>query len=1020
MAVNSVQRGPGRLISSALFFAIVVASFGPVSAQAPTDVLTRLRSLPPGMQTNALRRYLYFYEPRAYPNQQIPAGAMERARRDHEQKFGPIRPQQPAPGSPQFAQTQWTAIGPNQISTSPTTSGRINSIAIDPTNTNIIYIGAATGGVWKTINGGTSWTPLTDTQCSLAMGSIAIEHSNSQIIYAGTGEENFSLDSYYGCGILKSTNGGASWTQIGASVFDTASGGAKIGKIVIHPTSTNTLLVASDFGLYRSTDGGANFTLVLSGTATDVVIDPSNPSIMYAALGNIFGDAANGVYKSTDSGASFPTKLTTGFASSNVGRIGLGLAPAAPGTIYATVQNSSTFGLLGIWKTTNGGTNWGQISATGAFCSTQCWYDMYITVHPTDATANTVYFGGLSLYKSTNGGSSFTDIGATIHVDHHAFAFLPGTPTTIFSGNDGGLFKSTNSGTSWTSLNTSLAITQFYSGFSIHPSDANIGLGGTQDNHTLQYTGSATWAPVIFSGVGGCDGGFTVIDQATPTTQYAECQWSPGAFYSGPRRSDSGGSFVVKVSGITTSESALFIPPLVGSPSSATTLYFGTTRVYKTTDRGENWAGSGTTLVSGFSPGVTAIAQAPSDANVIYAAANNGAGVFKSANGNGTYTPINTGLPNRTPTYIVVHPTDANTAFVMFSGFGGGHVFKTTNGGTSWSNISGNLPDIPVNAIVLDPAAPTTEILVGTDLGVYRTHDGGTTWTVFNTGLPNVPVLDLTYNATTGVLAAATHGRGVFKATLGTVVVATHDFDGEGKSDIAFRQSGGMAAAWLMNAAQVVQAGSFGVVSTSWALVGQRDFNGDAKHDWLWRDGNTGTVAIWLLNGLQVSQSGSLGAVAANWVIAGAADFNGDGKGDILWRDGNTGTVAIWLLNGLQVSQSGSLGTVPTTWVIAGTGDFNGDGKADILWRDGNTGTVAIWLLNGLQVSQSGSLGVVPVNWVIAETGDFNGDGKSDILWRDTNTGAVAIWFLNGLQVSQSASVATVGLDWTIQGLNAD
>ena len=302
-----------------------------------------------------------------------------------------------------------------------------------------------------------------------------------------------------------------------------------------------------------------------------------------------------------------------------------------------------------------------------------------------------------------------------------------------------------------------------------------------------------------------------------------------------------------------------------------------------------------------------------------------------------------------------------------------------------------------------------------------------------------------------------------------SIQTASHDFNGDGMSDIAWRQNGGATAAWLMNGAQVSQFGSLGTVPTNWQIVAQRDFNGDGKHDWLWRDGTSGTLAIWLLNGLQVLQTGSLGAVASTWTVAGTGDFNGDGKGDILWRDGNTGAVALWLLNGLQVSQSGSLGAVPSNWVIAGVGDFNGDGKADILWRDTSSGTVAIWLLNGLQVVQSGSLGAVPTSWVIAGTGDFNGDGKCDILWRDTNTGTVAIWllndlqvvqsgslgavpsawtiaetgdfngdgksdllwrstssgaaaiwFLNGLQVSSSASVGSVGLDWTIQGLNAD
>ncbi|MEA2936035.1 MAG: hypothetical protein QOD74_2681, partial [Variibacter sp.] len=840
-----------RLAIQALPLFALAAFVMPAAAQSTDQVVSALQAMPVEAQRNSLRRYMYFYERRAYPFEKIPAGAMTRARQDHERKFGPIRPPKPDLGSPAFAQNTWTEIGPTNIATSQTTSGRVNSIAIDPSNTSVLYAAAATGGVWKSTNGGTSWTALTDTQCSLAMGSIAIDPTNTQVIYAGTGEENFSADSYYGCGILKSTNGGASWTQIGAANFDTATGGATISKILINPSSTQTVFVASDFGLYRTTNGGSSFTQVMSQTpVTDLVMDPTNSNILYAAVGYLFGNANNGVYKSTDGGATWG-KLAGGLPTTNVGRIGLAIGgTAAAGTLIATVQNSSSFALLGLWTTTNSGTSWTQLTATGASCSSQCWYDMYVAIDPSNA--NTVYFGGLSLYKSTNGGASFSDIG-TIHVDHHAFAFQPGGPTTtIYAGSDGGIYKSTNGGSTWTSLNTNIAITQFYNGLSLHPTNANIVLGGTQDNHTLRYTGSPAWSSVSFSGVGGCDGGFTVIDQATPTTQYAECQW--GGSFSGPRRSDSGGSFVQKTSGINLADSGLFIPPIIGSPSSATTLYFGTVKVYKTTNSGDSWTPSATTIgVASFGQQVAHIAQAPSNANIIYASA--ASKVWKSSDGNANYTQVSTGLPNRVATYVAVHPTDPNTVFATFSGFGTGHVWKSTNGGTSWTNISSNLPDIPVNAIVLDPAAPTTEIFVGTDLGVYRTNNGGASWTVFNTGLPNVPVLDLKYNPTTSVLAAATHGRGVFKAIVSTpALTVAHDFNGDTRSDIAWRDNAGNTAIWLMNGGGVAGSGALGNVPTAWAIVGQRDFNGDGKADLLWRD-NAGNTAIWFMNGTSVGST---------------------------------------------------------------------------------------------------------------------------------------------------------------------
>jgi hypothetical protein len=293
---------------------------------------------------------------------------------------------------------------------------------------------------------------------------------------------------------------------------------------------------------------------------------------------------------------------------------------------------------------------------------------------------------------------------------------------------------------------------------------------------------------------------------------------------------------------------------------------------------------------------------------------------------------------------------------------------------------------------------------------------------------------------------------------------ATHDFDADGKSDVAWHDASGDVAAWLMNGARLKQSAGVGAAPTTWSIVGQRDFNSDGKADLLWRDtsGNVGiwflngaqvtlsagvgtvptvwsiagtgdfkgdgngdvlwqdtggNVAIWFMSGAQLTQSAGVGAVPTSWSIVGTGDFNGDGKSDILWRD-TSGNVAIWFMNGAQVTQSAVVGTVPTVWSIAGTGDFDGDGKSDILWRD-SSGNVAVWLMNGAQLIQSAGVGAVATTWKIVETGDFNGDGKSDILWQDTS-GNVAIWFMNGTQVTQSAGLGNVPTVWSVQGANAD
>ena len=249
-------------------------------------------------------------------------------------------------------------------------------------------------------------------------------------------------------------------------------------------------------------------------------------------------------------------------------------------------------------------------------------------------------------------------------------------------------------------------------------------------------------------------------------------------------------------------------------------------------------------------------------------------------------------------------------------------------------------------------------------------------------------------------------------------VVAQRDFNGDGKSDLLWRDTSGNVAMWLMNGMQIAQSAGVGNAPSIWSIVGTGDFNGDGQGDILWQD-TSGNVAMWLMNGPQVVQSAGVGNAPSVWSIVGTADFNGDGKSDILWRD-NNGNLAMWLMNGTQITQSGGVGTVSAAWSIAGTGDFDGDGRSDILWRDSN-GNLAMWLMNGTQITQSAGIGAVPANWSIAETGDFDGDGKSDILWYDTSGGNVAIWFMNGTQVKQSSGVGNVPPTvWKVQGVNAD
>ncbi len=692
------------------------------------------------------QRWEYFVEQRAFPFSAIPPGALQRAREElAARQLGPMAAPPPINGQ------SWVPFGPEGIPYRLRSTGRLTAIAIHPTHSDIIYIGGAQGGVWKTTNGGDSWVPLTDDQCSLAMGSIAIDPVNPEIIFAGTGEQHFSSDSYYGCGVLRSEDGGATWTQLGESVFvRRGESNAKISRINLDPSTAGnvagiTVLAASDFGLYRSTDGGTTWTFVLSGTATDLIRAPTDPGILFASI------RRTGVYKSTDGGSTW-TELTEGFPTSDVGRINLALAPSSPGMVFASIQHNSESDLLGIWKSINGGGSWTKLPPSAASCGTQCWYNMTIAVHPTDP--NVVLFGGVSLFRSVNGGTTFTRVTSDIHVDQHYLAFDPQDPETVYVGNDGGIYRSTDGGRNWTTLNTNLALTQFYAGISLHPWDATVALGGTQDNGTLESAGALDFNRVL-----GGDGGFTAIDFRNPDTRYAETQWIADRKHTGPRRSD-GEGFVRKINGIDPSEKALFIPPLVMDPTNPNRLYFGTVRLYRTDDRAENW----TALTPELHGRISTIAPATSDPDVVYLGTSIGS-IQLTTDGGGSWSEAKMGLPQRHIKDLAVDPSDWQAAYVVVSGYGSGHVFRTSDGGASWEDISSDLPDIPVNAVLLDPVEPNT-LFIGTDLGVFVSLDGGGSWSVMNDGLPNVAVFDLAYNPSTGVLLAGTHGRGMFSLSV--------------------------------------------------------------------------------------------------------------------------------------------------------------------------------------------------------------------------------------------------------------
>lgn len=755
--------------------------------------------------------------------------------------------------------TVWAPIGPAPVALGQTNtnggaranvSGRFTGIAAGG---GAVYVSAAQGGVWKTVDNGTTWTSLGDGSFgTLAIGAIAVDPQSTNTVWVGTGEANGALDNYGGEGVWKSTDGGLTWSgplPASSNPFT----GVGIGAIAVDRTNSQRVLACThqsnwgsgnestpgtqSWGVYRTTDGGTTWTNETAGSfnCSNLVQDPVNASRWFAAMDQIGLPAGSntfngGLLRSTDGGDTWiqlagnpsldpsvtqPLPPNSGVTPNEWLRAWV-TASAASGAADNAVTVYVGMGMVNanptpdghIWKSTDSGLNWTELTNARGYCAPQCFYDLPVYAVPT--APNTVLHGGAandttsgssiaSLRVSTNGGSGWTDRNTGLHSDMHFAVAEPGSTTNLWLANDGGIWRSTDTGQSWTNVNTNLSVTQFV-GFDLDPVSATVAYGGTQDNGTNCWSGSDTW----FHSDDG-DGGYCVINQATPTNvahtyfNLPNVLIGAGVGFTGPSTPPSGYTFVgndgSRNNGINLADRVLFYPPFVRDPgalAARNTVYFGTNKLYRATDfwtkallvqggalntpiftdiSGGQDFGSPNASISAIEP-VANVTVPGNEAQHILVGTGDGS-IWYTTNG-GTNWTSSAGAPGVFVSDFAVDPsTLGNPASVVVyasaSGFisvAGRNVIKSTNGGVSWAYSGTGLPLVPVNTVLVDPVV-NTRVWAGTDVGVFLSTDSGATWSDYSAGMPNVAVWDLKASGAGAgdMLVAATHGRGMYRLT---------------------------------------------------------------------------------------------------------------------------------------------------------------------------------------------------------------------------------------------------------------
>ncbi len=736
-----------------------------------------------GQGYKQFKRWEWFWESRLLPNGEFPSPTINI---DEYQKYYASLSKNKY--NKTLSSDNWEFKGPATSPGGYYGLGRLNCIAFHPTNKQIFWVGSPAGGLWKTTDGGSTWATNTDGLPVLGVSDIAIDPTNTNIMYIATGDGDAVLKAAAtkSIGVLKSKDGGATWSRTGLS--HTVAEHKLIRKLLIHPKNPQILLAASSGGIWMTSNGGKTWGNQQPGYFIDVEFHPTDPSIVYASTLSYFDGQVGYIYRSTNTGSSW----TLVASLEDAGRIELAVTKSSPNVVQALCADLS-WGLAGIWSSSDSGASFIETfkgtPTTNLLCNEydatgeggQGYYDLALAINPYND--NEIWLGGINTWKSSDGAKTWglnsfwaPDLAInpnqiqTVHADKHFFAYHPLDSGVLFECNDGGLYKTTNSGKDWIDLSNGLGISQIY----------RIGVSQTVEDNVvcgLQDNGSKLIDSNVWAEATGGDGMECIIDYTNENIIYTSVQ--NGVII----KTDIEQGTQEQISNNipagqkeNTSPSGAWITPYVIHPTNPNILLAGYKKVYKTTDQGDSWSAISPELTS---DNLNLITIAPSDPNTIYASTFDS--LYSTSDGgiNWQYIPI--GIYAAKISRIAVDPANPKKIFITISGYiVGNKVFVSPDGGQNWYNYSGSLPNVPVNCITYLKGS-NEGLYIGTDIGVFYTDASMIDWVPYQNGLPNVIVSDLEISYNDNKLWAGTYGRGLWKTDLytGAVGIETQNINKE-------------------------------------------------------------------------------------------------------------------------------------------------------------------------------------------------------------------------------------------------